>query len=140
MSTVKEELVLNLKDILSFGKVFPIDDYSNLRENLTERETNKLKKTWESVYNSVSFMADRVESFNFDVDSAENDETNDFISSYKNFKNDFLKAGSVSNEQILKFLKVLDSDASSLEKLFSWNEGNNQILVTIQILAFYFSI
>ena len=138
MSTVKEELVLNLKDILSFGKVFPIDDYSKLRKNLTESNIIMLKKTWESVYNSVSFMANRVESFNFDVDSAEIISTS-LNSTYKIFKNDLLKASPVSNEMFMLLIQALDSNASSLKKLFLWNEGN-QILVTIQILAFYFSI
>ena len=136
MPTVKEDLVSNLKDILSFGKVFPIDDFPKLRKKLTESNIIMLKKTWKSVYNSVSFMVDRVESFNFDVNSEANDETEYFISTYKKFKNVLLKARPVSNDMFSLRMGVLAFRSSSLGKLFLWNEGN-QILATIQIFTVY---
>ena len=137
MPTVKKELVSNLKDILSFGKVFPIKKYSFIKKNFSDEDVATINELWRNIFKSVSFMADRVKSFNFDVDSVERKSTS-LNSSYKKFKNALLKAKPVSNEKILNFLKLLYSDASSLKRLFSWNEGN-QILVTIQIFTVYFS-
>ena len=83
-------------------------------------------------------MADRVESFNFDVDSAANDEANYFNSTFKKIKNALLKTRPISNEMFMLFIHALNSDALSLKRLFLWNEGN-QTLVTIQIFTVYLS-
>ena len=138
MSTVKEELVSNFKGILSFGSVFPIDKYAFIKEDFSEEDVATINEFWQKIFKSVSFMADRVESFNFDVDSAERKSTS-LNSTYKNFKNALLKAGSVSNEIFMLLIQALAAGTSSLQELFLWNEGN-QVIVTIQILAFYFSI
>ena len=138
MSTVKEELVSNLKDILSFGSVFPIDKYAFIKEDFSEDDVLTINEIWENIFKSVSFMADKVESFNFDVDSAGRKATS-FNSSYKNFKNALLNAGSDSNEMLTLLIGALDSDARSLKELILWSKCN-QIFVTTQILTVYFSI
>ena len=138
MSTVKEELVSNLKDILSFGSVFPIDKYAFIKEDFSEDDVLTINEIWENIFKSVSFMADKVESFNFDVYSAEIISTS-FNSMYNKVKSALLKAGSVSNDAFLDLLSILDSRTSSLKELILWSKCN-QIFLTIQILTVYFSI